>query len=54
MTPGSITCEEIEQREDGVDVCHVRIHLLNAEDPEAELARIRARLEAPLLAMERL
>jgi multicomponent Na+:H+ antiporter subunit E len=54
MTPGSITCEEIEECEGGFRTCHVRIHLLNAVDPDAALERIRRRLEAPLLQLERL
>jgi multisubunit Na+/H+ antiporter MnhE subunit len=54
MTPGSITCEEIEDLEEGSEVCHVRIHLLNSKDPDAALERIRTRLEAPLLKLERL
>ncbi|MBW2271899.1 MAG: Na+/H+ antiporter subunit E [Deltaproteobacteria bacterium] len=54
MTPGSITCEEIEELEAGDRVCHVRIHLLNSLDPEAQLERIRKRLEAPLLKLEQL
>jgi multisubunit Na+/H+ antiporter MnhE subunit len=49
LTPGSLVCDEVE----GADgrVC-LWIHILDGEDAEATLERIRQRLEAPLAALE--
>ncbi len=50
LTPGTLVCDEIE----GADgsVC-LWIHILDGEDPEAVLDRIRRRLETPLHALEK-
>lgn len=49
LTPGSLVCDEIEGS-DG-SVC-LWIHILDSQDPEQVLARIRRRLETPLRALE--
>lgn len=49
LTPGTLICDERE-RADG-SVC-LWIHILDGEDPQAVVARIRERLEAPLRELE--
>ena len=48
LTPGTLVCDEAPH-EDGF---HVWIHVLDSDDPEAVINRIRRRLEAPLRALE--
>lgn len=49
LTPGSLT---YEARAEGAEFV-IYLHVLHLEDEERALRQIRARLEAPLLAMER-
>jgi multicomponent Na+:H+ antiporter subunit E len=49
LTPGTLICDEVE-RSDG-SVC-LWIHILDSDDPDAVIERIRQRLEAPLCALE--
>jgi multicomponent Na+:H+ antiporter subunit E len=50
LTPGSLTCEE-ELESDGR--VRLYVHALDSTDPDADIERIRRRLEEPLRALER-